>query len=275
MTVFQHHDMAAAGSVQGIVVIKCGKVVAETFGHLPGAVEAATMSPMSQRLIAVVEDEAPIRDNYREALERYGFRTAGYGDRPQAEAAFADELPDLVIIDIGLKDEPEGGFQLCRHLRGRSSELPIIFLTARDSDLDAVSGLRLGADDYLTKDISTSHLLARIIALFRRVDAVARRHQAPELIRHGQLQINPEELSVHWHAETVDLTVTEFWMVHCLARHPGHVKSRSQLMEAANLVVDDTTVTSHIKRIRRKFQALDPGFDALSTVHGAGYRWRA
>jgi two-component system, OmpR family, response regulator len=229
---------------------------------------------MSQRLIAVVEDEAPIRDNYREALARYGFRTVGYADRRQAEAAFAEQLPDLVIVDIGLGDEPEGGFELCRHLRSRSAELPIIFLTARDSDLDAISGLRLGADDYLTKDISTAHLLARIIALFRRIDAATRQSQAPGLIRHGALRLDPEALMAHWHDQAVALTVTEFWMVHCLARHPGHVKSREQLMEAASLVVDDSTITSHIKRIRRKFQALDADFQALDTVHGAGYRWR-
>jgi len=232
------------------------------------------MENMSQRLIAIVEDEAPIRDNYREALERYGFKTVGYGDRRAAEQAFSDQLPDLVIIDIGLADEPEGGFQLCRHLRGRSAGLPIIFLTARDSDLDAVSGLRLGADDYLTKDISTHHLLARVIALFRRIDALAGERDQPGLVQHDHLSLDPEALSAIWKNQPVPLTVTEFWMVHCLARHPGHVKNRSQLMEAANLVVDDSTITSHIKRIRRKFQHIDADFAALDTVHGAGYRWR-
>jgi two-component system, OmpR family, response regulator len=233
------------------------------------------MQPMSQRLIAIVEDEAPIRDNYREALERYGFRTVGHANRRQAEAAFADQLPDLVIIDIGLGDEPEGGFELCRQLRTRSSALPIIFLTARDSDLDAVSGLRLGADDYLTKDISTAQLLARIVALFRRVDAAARPGPASKLIRQGQLTLDAEAMLVRWDDRPVALTVTEFWMVHCLARHPGHVKSRDQLMEAASLVVDDSTITSHVKRIRRKFEAVDSRFTALETVHGAGYRWHA
>lgn len=230
---------------------------------------------MNQRVIAIVEDEAPIRDNYRDALERYGFRTEGHGDRHAAEAAFRDRLPDLVVIDIGLADEPEGGFQLCRHLRSRSAELPIIFLTARDSDLDAVSGLRLGADDYLTKDISTSQLLARIVALFRRVDALGRNRASDVTIRQGQLSLDPDALSVQWREQRVPLTVTEFWMVHCLARHPGHVKSRNQLMQASDLVVDASTVTSHIKRIRRKFELSDAGFGALETVHGAGYRWIA
>lgn len=228
---------------------------------------------MTSRIIAIVEDEAVLRDNYREALERYGFATRGYASRSEAERAFHGPLPDLVIIDIGLGDEPEGGFDLCRHLRSRSQELPIIFLTARDSDLDAVSGLRLGADDYLTKDISTQHLLARILALFRRIDVVADNARETTPIRHGELEIDSEALQVTWREQPVALTVTEFWMVHALASHPGHVRNRSQLMDAASLVVDDTTVTSHIKRIRRKFQASDPAFDALETVHGAGYRW--
>ncbi len=229
---------------------------------------------MSTRTIAIVEDEALIRDNYRESLARYGFETVGLPDRPRAQAHFEDRLPDLVVIDIGLGDEPEGGFELCRWLRSRSDELPIIFLTARDSDLDAVSGLRLGADDYLTKDISTGHLLARIIALFRRVDALRSVEPTASRLNTGALALDPDALSARWRDQTVALTVTEFWMVHALARHPGHVKTRGQLMDAASLVVDETTITSHIKRIRRKFQALDAEFDALVTVHGAGYRWQ-
>ena len=227
---------------------------------------------MSRR-IAVVEDEAPIRENYLDAFRRHGFDAHGYPDRASAERAFAGVLPDLVIIDIGLDDEPEGGFELCRALRARSQQLPIIFLTARDSELDAVSGLRLGADDYLTKDISIPHLMARVNALLRRLDALANPAvQDQELVR-GELAIDPDCLSVRWRGRPVDLTVTEFWIVHALARYPGHVRTREQLMAAASLVVDESTITSHIKRIRRKFQRHDPEFDCLLTVHGAGYRW--
>jgi two-component system OmpR family response regulator len=228
---------------------------------------------MTQRLIAIVEDEDFLRDNYREALERYGFATRGYASRREAESALSGPLPDLVIIDVGLGDEPEGGFELCRALRQRSSSLPIIFLTARDSDLGAVSGLRLGADDYLTKDISNQHLLARILALFRRIEAVREPHSRDAPLRIGRIELEPDTMQVRWQHEPVALTVTEFWMVHCLLERPGHVKSRARLMEAASLVVDETTVTSHIKRIRRKFEAIDPSFDRLETVHGAGYRW--
>jgi two-component system OmpR family response regulator len=225
--------------------------------------------------IAVVEDHAPIRENYLDALRRAGYEAHGHADRSAAESAFEHALPDLVVIDIGLADEPEGGFELCRLLRARSPRLPIIFLTARDSELDVVSGLRLGADDYLSKDISIPHLLARITALLRRVDALRGARDAGSKMLRGRLLLDPEALEAQWDGGTVDLTVTEFWIVHALVRHPGHVRSRQQLMDAASLYVDEATITSHIKRIRRKFETLDPGFDRLGTVHGAGYRWRA
>lgn len=229
---------------------------------------------MSRR-IAVVEDEASIRENYLDALRRQGFAAEGHVDRRSAEQAFAAALPDLVIIDIGLGDEPEGGFALCRRLRAQSERLPIIFLTARDSELDAVSGLRLGADDYLTKDISIPHLTARIGALLRRMDALERSTDSSETVERGPLSLNPDCMTVLWRDRPVELTVTEFWIVHALARYPGHVRSREQLMAAASLVVDESTITSHVKRIRRKFQHVDPDFDRLATVHGAGYRWLA
>ena len=226
-----------------------------------------------KRLIAIVEDEAALRDNYAAAFTRDGFAVRGYANRAQALAAFATRLPDLAIIDISLEDEPEGGFELCRQLRAMSAELPIIFLTARDSELDAVSGLRLGADDFLTKDLSLAHLAARVHALFRRVDALRQPERAEELLRRGPLTLDAERMQAHWDGQVVLLSLTEFWIVHALARHPGHVRNRQQLMDAANVVLDDNTITSHVKRIRRKFQALDPRFDALQTVYGMGYRW--
>mgnify|MGYP001063680991 CR=1 FL=1 len=125
------------------------------------------------RHIAIVEDEATIRHNYEDALRRFGYQVSGYADKDSALAALKRRLPDLVIIDVGLGQDVEGGFDLCRELRSLSKSLPIIFLTARDSDLDVISGLRLGADDYLTKDISLQHLVARVVALFRRVEALS------------------------------------------------------------------------------------------------------
>ena len=198
-----------------------------------------------------------------------------YGTRKEAVEACRARLPDLALLDIGLAGEPDGGFALCRELRALSAALPIIFLTARDSDFDAVAGLRLGADDYLTKDVSLPHLLARIAALFRRAELAGETAAAPERLERGPLALDLKRFSVHWREQPVELTLTEFWMVHALAKFPEHVKSREQLMRDANLVVDDGTITSHIKRIRRKFLAVDPAFDAIDTVYGMGYRWQA
>lgn len=224
--------------------------------------------------IAIVEDEPAIAENYRDALRRSGYRVDLYGSRPDALEAFRQRLPDLAVIDVGLGAEVEGGFELCRELRAMAPTLPILFLTARDSELDIISGLRLGADDYLTKDISLPHMQARINALLRRVSVLRQQSDDSETLAQGKLNLDISRLHCHWDGEPVDLTVTEFWIVHALARRPGHVKSRSQLMEAARVVLDDNTITSHVKRIRRKFQALDRDFDAIGTAYGMGYRWQ-
>lgn len=229
---------------------------------------------MSRR-IAIVEDEPAIRANYADALSKQGYEVAAYANRREAMAALGSRLPDLALIDIGLGDEIDGGFALCRELRALSQALPIIFLSARDSDFDVVAGLRLGADDYLTKDVSLPHLSARIAALFRRSDLLAAPHAVEEVIERGPLKLDLKRLTAYWAGRRVDLTLTEFWMVHTLARHPGHVKDRDSLMRDASIVVDDSTITSHVKRIRRKFAALDPAFDCIATVYGMGYRWNA
>ncbi|MDC0662946.1 proteobacterial dedicated sortase system response regulator [Marinobacter sp. SS21] len=229
-----------------------------------------------KRHLALIEDEVAIRENYRDAFERRGYRVSAYGDRQQAFRALRTGLPELAIIDVGLGEEADGGFQLCQDLRQLSPTLPIIFLTARDSDVDTVHGLRLGADDYVSKDMSLDHLLARITALLRRADAWTESLQQPdELLQRGRLVMNVDRMTAAWDGQPVELTVTEFWMLHALARHPGHVRNRDQLMSAASTVLDDNTVTSHIKRIRRKFQHLDPAFDGIQTAYGMGYRWNA
>lgn len=227
------------------------------------------------RNIAIVEDEPAIAQNYCDALRRQGFKVAHYPDRATAQQAFASRLPDLAIIDVGLGEDIEGGFELCRDLRSRAPELPIMFLTARDSEFDVVSGLRLGADDYLTKDISLPHMLARVTALLRRVDALRQPANQEQEIERGSLTLNMDRMTAHWHGQLIDLTITELWIVHALARHPGHLRNRQQLMDAANAVLDDSTITSHIKRIRRKFKAVDDDFDAIQTAYGMGYRWRS
>ena len=225
------------------------------------------------RRIALVEDDATIRQNYADALARAGYEVQAYADRPQAMRSLGTRLPDLAIIDVGLGAEIDGGFTLCRELRAMSAALPILILSARDSDFDVVSGLRIGADDYLTKDASLPHLLARIAALLRRADAAREPPRDEERVVRGPLELDAARMTATWRGRPVDLTVTEFWMVRSLARHPGHVKGRDTLMRDAEMVVDDGTITSHVKRIRRKFLAVDPGFDGIETVYGMGYRW--
>jgi two-component system OmpR family response regulator len=229
----------------------------------------------SPKLVAVVEDEVAIRDNYLAGVRRQGYRVAGFSTRKEALAAFENRFPDLVIIDINLGAEVEGGFELCRELRARSAQLPIIFLTARESEIDVVSGLRLGADDYLSKRTSIEHLLARVAALFRRMDALKTSEADSERLEQGSLTLDRDRMTARWKTQPVPLTLTEFWVVHALAQHPGHVRSREQLMAAANAVLDDGSVTSQVKRIRAKFLAIDREFAAIQTVYGMGYRWEA
>lgn len=226
------------------------------------------------RHIAIIEDEPAIAENYRDAFSQQGYQVSVYHDRPSALCAFEQQLPDLAIIDVGLGDDVEGGFELCRELRSRSSELPIVFLTARESEFDVISGLRLGADDYLTKDISQAQMTVRIIALFRRIDALKAPSVKDDIIHLGQLTVNKERMTTHWNHSAIDLTVTEFWITYALVKNPGHVKNRQQLMDAANVVLDDNTITSHIKRVRKKFQVADSTFSAIETVYGMGYRWK-
>lgn len=227
---------------------------------------------MSRR-IAIVEDEAAIRENYADVLRKQGYEVQTYANRKNAMAAFDIRLPNLAIIDIGLENEIDGGFTLCQALRSLSDTLPIIFLTARDNDFDTVSGLRMGADDYLTKDISLPHLTARIAALFRRLDVIDQPPSPENLLQRGKLALDIGRLSVQWDEQPVPLTVTEFWMVHALAKFPGHVKSRQVLMQESKIFVDGSTITSHIKRIRKKFVQMDDEFDCIETVYGMGYRW--
>ena len=223
--------------------------------------------------IAIVEDEPVIRENYADALKQQGYRVSLYGSREDAVNAFETRLPDLALLDIGLEDDAEGGFEICRVLRSKSDTVPIIFLTARDSDLDIISGLRLGADDYLTKDISLPNLCARIATLFRRINALTNAPLVEDILQRGPLRMDMNRFRIDWNDKQVDLTLTEFWIIHTLARHPGHVKNRDQLMEDARIVVDDATITSHIKRIRNKFLKLDSQFNCVETVYGMGYRW--
>jgi two-component system OmpR family response regulator len=231
------------------------------------------------RTIALVEDDDLLRANYLKALEREGYRVESYPGRPEASEAFNRKLPDLAILDVMLGDEMDGGFTLCSQLRRLSPTIPIIFLTARDSDLDRVSGLRLGAWDYLLKNTTTLDFLpVRISALFTIVESLAssetgEKIPAEQTFEVGPLTIYREQKRVFWKEQRIDLTLTEFWLLYCLARRPGHVKSHDQLMEAANVVVSNNAITAHIRRIRDKFREIDPDFNTIRTEYGMGYRW--
>ncbi|MFT5699744.1 MAG: two-component system OmpR family response regulator [Desulforhopalus sp.] len=228
--------------------------------------------------IAIVEDDDLLRANYQKALEREGYSVKSYASRPAASAAFQTELPDLAILDVMLQDEIEGGFTLCTELRQLSNTIPIIFLTARDSDIDRVSGLRLGGWDYMSKGTTTLDFLpVRISALFKIVETLSQKEKvhAEQALRMGLLTIYPDQKRVYWSQQPIDFTLTEFWILYCLCKFPGHLKSHDQLMEAANIVVTNNAITAHIRRIREKFQSVDQAFSYIRTEYGMGYRWLA
>lgn len=231
---------------------------------------------MSNYRIALVEDDDQLRENYSRALEREGYEVKAYSNRTFAAAAFRKRLPDLAILDVMLGDDMEGGFELCQQLRSMSPTTPIIFLTARNSDVDRVSGLRLGAWDYLTKDTTTLDFLpARVSALFRIVESLKTKPADEELIKAGSLVIDKERQKVSWKEDSISLTYTEFMILLSLVINPGHRKSHDQLKGAADLgYVNNNTVAQHIGRIRTKFRAADPDFNAICSDYGTGYYWQ-
>ncbi|MDH3348466.1 MAG: response regulator [Desulfobulbaceae bacterium] len=224
--------------------------------------------------IAIVEDDQQLRANYAQALEREGYKIKSYSSKNEALTAFTHNLPDMAILDVMLGEEMEGGFDLCRDIRQLSPTIPIIFLTARNSDLDRVSGLRLGAWDYMTKDTTTLDFLpVRISALFRIVEALHGPIKREKKLIHGPLIIDENRKQISWKEIPISLTLTEYWILLALTRRPGDVKSYDQLMEAANVVVSNNAITSHIRRIREKFRETDPKFNAVRSEYGMGYRW--
>ncbi|KAB2958404.1 MAG: response regulator transcription factor [Thermoanaerobaculia bacterium] len=230
----------------------------------------------SPGLVAIVDDEANIRETVSFALRKEGYPVECHADGAAAWSAFERTLPALAILDILMPRLD--GLELCRRLRGRSETLPILFLSSRDEELDRVLGLELGADDYLCKPFSMRELVARVRVLLRRAALLERPREAgEESIAAGPLELDPRRYQVRLAGRPVPLTVTEFLMLLALVRHPGHVKSRRQLMEqgyAHDTFVSDRTIDSHIKRLRRKLETVEPAFDGIETVYGVGYRYR-
>jgi two-component system response regulator ChvI len=228
--------------------------------------------------MALVDDDRNILTTLSIALQAEGYATRVYSDGETALKALIDNPPDLAVFDI--KMPRMDGMELLRRLRAQSN-LPVIFLTSKDEEQDEAAGLAMGADDYISKPFSQRLLLARIGAILRRSgtprDADDESGEAtgdgPVLVR-GRLAMDPARHRVTWEDRPVSLTVTEFLILEALAQRPGVIKSRNQLMDAAypdDVFVDDRTVDSHIKRLRRKFRVVDPDFDAIATLYGAGY----
>jgi two-component system response regulator ChvI len=226
--------------------------------------------------IALVDDDRNILTSLSIALQSEGFVTRLYSDGETALKALLENPPDIAVCDI--KMPRMDGLELLRRLREKSS-LPVIFLTSKDDELDEALGLALGADDYISKPFSQRLLIARIRAILRRVELSKPQAAADETVEplvRGALEMDPARHRVTWKGKDVTLTVTEFLILESLAQRPGVVKSRNQLMDAAyhdDVYVDDRTIDSHIKRLRRKFRQADPQFDAIETLYGAGYRF--
>ena len=229
--------------------------------------------------IALVDDDRNILTSVSIALQAEGFVTRLYSDGEAALKALVENPPDIAILDI--KMPRMDGLELLRRLREKSM-VPVIFLTSKDDELDEALGLAMGADDYIAKPFSQRLLIARIRAILRRTElsqpgtpeAEAAANET-SLVR-GRLAMDTARHRVTWDGASVTLTVTEFLILETLAQRPGIVKTRNQLMDAAyhdDIYVDDRTIDSHIKRVRRKFRQADPGFDAIETLYGAGYRF--
>jgi two-component system response regulator ChvI len=233
---------------------------------------------MSQ-VIALVDDDRNILTSVSIALQAEGFVTRVYTDPSVALKAIGENAPDLAVLDI--KMPQMDGMELLRRVR-ETSAMPVIFLTSRDDELDEALGLAMGADDYISKPFSQRLLIARIRAILRRQELArgeaSADHVQPEqpLLERGRLTMDPARHKVRWDGKDVTLTVTEFLILEALAQRPGVVKSRNQLLDIAyhdDVYVDDRTIDSHIKRIRRKFRSVDPEFDAIETLYGVGYRF--
>ena len=228
--------------------------------------------------VALVDDDRNILTSVSMVLEAEGYDVRTYTDGASALTALSQSEPDLAIVDI--KMPRMDGMELLRRLRLKS-DMPVIFLTSKDEEIDEVIGLRMGADDYVRKPFSQRLLVERIRAVLRRreatTDNMAERAEADKVLRRGRLEMDPLRHTTLWDGQQVTLTVTEFLILQALALRPGVVKSRNALMDAAyddQVYVDDRTIDSHIKRLRKKFKAVDDDFEMIETLYGVGYRFK-
>jgi len=228
------------------------------------------------KTIAIVEDDPDQRSNYTDAITKKGYEVRAYGSREEALEGFDQQLPDLAILDIILGEEVDAGFQICRDLLSRSPSLPVIFLTERIDEIDKISGLRLGAWDYLPKPISLDYLAERISSLLRINEARESETQPDSASARqiGDLTLDQDALLASWKGERIDLSGTEFRMLAKLVRMPGHAVSYETLMNATmQSLVTNNTINTHMRNIRKKFEKTDPEFSCIKSEYGFGYRW--
>ncbi len=227
--------------------------------------------------IALVDDDRNILTSVSIALEAEGYRTMTYSDGASALDGFKTSPPDLAILDI--KMPRMDGMELLRRLR-QKSDMPVIFLTSKEEEIDELFGLKMGADDFIRKPFSQRLLVERVKTLLRRSttkDGANPKEAGAKVLERGQLRMDPERHICTWKSEAVTLTVTEFLILQALASRPGVVKSRDALMDAAyddQVDVDDRTIDSHVKRLRKKFKLVDEAFDMIETLYGVGYRFK-
>jgi two-component system, OmpR family, response regulator ChvI len=230
---------------------------------------------MANKEIAIIDDEKHIRETISYALKKEGFSVSSYADGREALKNFQTTLPDLLVLDIIMPHLD--GLELCRQIRQISMAVPIIFLSSKDEEFDRVFGLTLGADDYLCKPFSMRELIARIHVLFRRIAHYTAPVSSQDLLKIGPLELDTKRFTAKWNNTMLPLTVTEFRLLNSLAKNPGFVKTRDQLLQEAyphDTYLSDRTIDCHIKRIRKKLSEIDPAFAEIETIYGLGYKFK-
>ena len=228
---------------------------------------------MEEKIIAIVEDDANQRQHYAEALRSCGYQVVEYAQRETALEAFEQALPDLAILDIMLGEDVGGGFEICRYLKDRDSQFPIIFLTSRGDELDKIYGLQLGAWDYQTKPVSLEFLITRIKSLFQIKDNTSTNNQTDNIKQVGNISIDEASMSIQWKNQPINLTPTEFDILHAILKTPEGVSIEDLVSATRQGVVEDNTINTHILHIRKKFKKVDTDFKCIKTRYGFGYGW--
>ncbi|RWP18508.1 MAG: response regulator [Mesorhizobium sp.] len=225
--------------------------------------------------VLLVEDDPILRSNYETLLSAHRLSVHACADTSSAVTTFNSENFDLVLLDVTLGSDYEAGFELCRQFREKRKEVPIIFLTEHDQDADRISGLRMGADDYLTKTISGSYLVARINALIRRIETLTSRGNDAQVRSResSSLRLDDSLSRAYWKESPLDLSLTQYWILRELFQNKGEVRSISELMKAANITVQPNTIVVHIKSVREELEKHEPGFSAIKSERARGYRW--